>query len=207
MPSVEIYQFDTASVEAGEAFSKTAGAFIQQHHGPVHAFVGRPAQDGSVVFLATQWDTSAVPSEEYASSFVAALGQATSTARLTLTPSESLFGPQGAMSSAVVEIAYNWFPESRTTSEFRDQVLADIQHFDDIFRTEANGGQHWTAKWAEREKDQDALFLLARGYDSMEQYEKSIKTAAFARALPTLVAWKGDHELVRHPPALQRAKC
>lgn len=207
MPSVEIHQFATTSVEAGEALAKAGVAFTQQHPSPAYAFVGRATQDGSIVFLATQWDNSTAPSDEYTSSLVAALGQPTSAARLTLTPAESLFGPHGAMSSAVVEFAYNQFPASRATPEFREQVVADIQHFDDIFRTEAHGGQNWTAKWAEPEIDQNALFLLARGYDTMEQYEQSIKTAAFARALPTLLAWKGEHKLVCYPSAWSCANC
>lgn len=119
------------------------------------------------------------------------------------TLNEPFFGSDGPGTSNVIEFAANYFPRSKFTPEFKKQIEADFLKFDKIcspgLRGSAGLSYGWVAEEAGHEgieEEKAVCFLIVRGWESFEHFQKGTKSKEFEEAAPILFAWEAPHEIV-----------
>lgn len=113
------------------------------------------------------------------------------------------FGPGGPATAKVVEFVLSYFPISRVTPDFQKQVQDDFLKFDEIYRPAAIGSQGWASGWLLEDQTHESLdgekakcFCVMRGWDSMDHFEKSVKSDEYKKAIPLLFAWNAPWKMV-----------
>lgn len=103
----------------------------------------------------------------------------------------------------VVEYVLSYFPVSRITPDFQKKIEEDFQRFEDIFSRGMTGGGDWAFGWVLEDQVHEELngemarcFCVARGWESMEHFQKSVEHDAFKEAMPLLLAWKVPWKMV-----------
>jgi hypothetical protein len=117
----------------------------------------------------------------------------------------SVFQTNGPATSNVVEYVQLWFPASRITADFQHQIEQDFMKFDDLFNSGGpRAGQGSLAYgWVQEEQthadipDEKAkCFFITRGWDAMSDFEQSLQTEAYQKAIPILLAWGAPFKMV-----------
>lgn len=121
--------------------------------------------------------------------------------------SEAAFGPEGPANAKVIEYAESWFPASDVTPEFRRRIEQDFIKFNDIFIQESSGHSGLAFGWGIEEQDHADIggqrarnFLIIRGWNSFDDFKRSVNTDAYKRATPILLQWKAPFEMVSQAP-------
>lgn len=116
---------------------------------------------------------------------------------------QPVLGPAGLASANVVEFVLSYFPISRITPEFQKQVQGDFLKFDEVYSPAATGSRGWASGWLEGEQPHENFngeltkcFLVVRGWDSMKYFETSVKSEAYGKAIPLLLAWNAPWKMV-----------
>ena len=115
----------------------------------------------------------------------------------------SAFETEDLAYAGVVEYVLSYFPVSRITPEFQKKIEEDFQRFEDIFSQGMTGGGGWAFGWVLEDQKHDALngemarcFCVARGWESMEHFKRSVEHDAFKEAMPLLLAWEVPWKMV-----------
>jgi hypothetical protein len=115
----------------------------------------------------------------------------------------SAFGADGLAAAKVVEFVQNYFPASRITPHFAKQVEEDFLRFDDIYSKDAQGNLTLAFGWVLEDQEHENIigekakcFFIARGWESMDHFEQSVKTDAYKKAIPLLFAWNASWKMV-----------
>ena len=211
MPTTEIIQFgvDPATVDA------TIQKAIQALEGVNHpqAFVlGTQIQDKGAIQITSECDDvqdytqyasidTAVEQSSFLGKVRSACGEPQSTFHVALNP--SAFLPGGPAMANVVEYAQSYFPASRVTPEFQKRIEDDFSRFDELFSKGATGWTGLATGWVLEEQEHADLkgekakcFLIARGWESMNDFEQSIKQDAYEEAVQILFAWSVPFKMV-----------
>lgn len=109
----------------------------------------------------------------------------------------SAFEPNEPATANVLEFAQSYFPASRITPDFQAQIEREFSEFNRILCQGAivKGRVGQMVGWVLEEQDHEEIkgekakcFVVMTGWESMEDFEKSIDNDAFKEALPILLA-------------------
>lgn len=208
MPIFEIVQYSSKEGPSLEQLVQ----FAKEANGPTNLVVGKDIKDNTEFQLVVEWgnvtDYQAVVALESYETFTKSLTAACGPPREVLrgASSKSIFGSEGAATSDVLEFARTQFPVARVTAGFEKQLQDDFDKFDDIFKKEAAGGSNWTSGWVLGKQDTvegadgggapSRSFFVLRGYNSEEEFVKSIQTESFKKSIPILLGWNGNSNMV-----------
>lgn len=118
---------------------------------------------------------------------------------------QSAVGPNGPATANVVEFVRNTFAVSRLTPEFQKQIETDFTNFDEIYQKGKPEGQHggWTMGWTVEEVEHPDIknektrsFVIVRGWDKFEYFEKSLQSEYYKQAIGVLFAWNAPYQMV-----------
>ncbi|KFY16410.1 hypothetical protein V492_01348 [Pseudogymnoascus sp. VKM F-4246] len=116
--------------------------------------------------------------------------------------SRSAFGPNGLATAPIVEFVQSYFPASHVTSEFQKQIEEDFVRFDGIYQKGVKGEIGLAYGWVLEEQGHEGIegekakcFLVARGWQSMEYFEKSVQNDAYEEAIPILFGWNAPWKM------------
>ena len=102
--------------------------------------------------------------------------------------------PGETASANVVEMVQNYFPSSRVTSQFQEDVQAAFLQFNETFLSQAVGNIGCSYGWMEGEvkhvgvsEEKARCFVLVRGWRSRDDFKSSTETEAYKKAIPLLL--------------------
>ena len=211
MAVTEIIQFATdASVTDSTVENAVNG--MQGVNIPKQFVIGTHIQDKSAVQVTAEWDNSQDNEGRSSSSektpFIdnlrTSLGRPTSVFHTTFNTG-STFANSGPATSNVIEYVQIWFPVSRITADFQQQIEQDFVKFDEIFnKAGPHAGQGSLAYgWVQEEQthadipnEKAKCFLVTRGWEAMSGFEQSVQTEAYKEAIPILIAWGAPFKMV-----------
>lgn len=211
MPVLEVIQVDTgfSGTEASDERIQKLIQAITKENLSVHFVLGTGCQDKNVVqvIFQRQDDTSSTANEPVSesSSFAKAIGSIYDAPLNTfhVNLDHSVFGTAGPATPKVVEYVLSYFPISRIHPEFQKQVEEDFIKFDEIYSPAAIGNHGWISGWVEEEQHHPdnngelaKCFFVMRGWDSMGHFESSVKSEAYQKAVPLLLAWNAPWKMV-----------
>lgn len=174
-----------------------------------HLALGTRVQDKDTIQITSEWDDiqdyvmlKATP--EY-SSFINGVrgpcGKPDDIFHVSL--DRSAFGPNGPATAQVIEFVQNFFPASRVTADFQKAVEKDFIRFDSIYKKGAKGNLDWASGWVLEEQEHESIegekakcFFIMRGWESMDDFEKSVQNDAYKEAIPILFAWNAPWKMV-----------
>ncbi|KAH8703017.1 hypothetical protein BGW36DRAFT_354456 [Talaromyces proteolyticus] len=172
-----------------------------------HIAFGTKVQENGAQIL-SEWDgaqdgTNPSRIQEY-SSFINSVrssgGELQSLYHVAL--NRSAFGTDGPATGNMIEYVQNYFPASRVTPEFRKRVEDDFLKFDEIYTKEVRVDTSVAYGWVLEEQDHENVkgekarcFLVCRGWESMDHFEQSVKTDAYKKAIPILLAWNAPWKM------------
>ena len=211
MAVTEIVQFDTAGPGSHETIDNAVNA-LQGVKIPKQFVIGTHVQDKSAVQITAEWgdDEGAKSISErlsFTNSLRSSLGKPTKTFHIPFNTS-STFLNSGPATSNTVEYVQIWFPISRTTPAFQQQIERDFIQFDETFN---KAGQHpgqgrLAYGWVQEEQSHPDIpgeaaksFLVTRGWEAMSGFEQSTQTEAYTEAIPILLAWEAPFKMVSPP--------
>lgn len=110
-------------------------------------------------------------------------------------------GSEGSATAPVLEVIANYFPASRVTPDFQQQIQADFEDFDRLCKTMANGdlglSHGWSVDEVDHQGEKSRPFFILRGWQSMQDFENLTAQEKFRQeAIPKLMAWKAPFEMV-----------
>jgi len=161
------------------------------------------------VQVTSQWESLEersrfVNSTEYASfrtQIEEVLGKGHSTFHVDL--NEPILGSDGAATSNVTEFVQVYFASSRVTPELQRHVEAEFVKFDDIVTQEAKGNGGLTFGWVLEDQDHQDVeggrakcFFVARGWESMEDFQRLVQSKAYERAIPFMLGLEAPFKMV-----------
>ena len=121
---------------------------------------------------------------------------------LQITFSTSPFALSGPAAAPIIEYVQSWFPISKVTSAFRQQVERDFINFTHIFKRETKGDVGWSYGWVDGQLEKEDVeggkaigFIIARGWETIEAFRASTATESFKEAIPILYAWGAPHRM------------
>ncbi|PGG96140.1 hypothetical protein AJ80_09870 [Polytolypa hystricis UAMH7299] len=185
-----------------DAIQKAVTALKGVKTPPQHFVIGTQVQDKGVVQITAEWDAVVPPDSatfettpEF-TSFISTVGnffgEPQSISHVIL--NRSAFGKDAPVTTSAVEFVEIYFPTSRVTPEFQKQIDEDFLRFDEIL--DAKGSVSWGTGWVLEEQDYEdikgekaKLFLVARGWESLDNFEQVIKSDGYKEAIPVLLAW------------------
>lgn len=114
-------------------------------------------------------------------------------------PPFSLSGPATA---PIVEYAQSWFPVSDATPAFKQRIEEDFERFTEIFKRESKGdigcGYGWVEEVLEKEDVKGGIatsFIVARGWQTLEDFKMSTSTENYKEAAPILYGWGAPYQM------------
>ena len=112
------------------------------------------------------------------------------------------FAHSGPATAPVVEYAQSWFPRSDATSAFKQRIEQEFEKFTEIFKRESKGdvgcGYGWVEEELEKEEVKDGKatsFIVARGWETLEDFKMSISTDSYKEAAPILYGWGAPYQM------------
>jgi hypothetical protein len=112
------------------------------------------------------------------------------------------FGADNPGSAPVIEYVLIYFANSRITPEFRKRIEIDFAAFDVLAKKGARGDIGVASGWVDESLTHESIqepatgYLVARGWEAMEDFENVLKTVEYAEAIPLLLAWEAPFEMV-----------
>lgn len=176
---------------------------------PQHLTFGTHVQEKGNVQITSEWDdvqdhTNFEATPEYRffiDSVRSSCGKPGDIFHVSL--NRSAFGPNGPATAQVVEFVQNYFPASRATPEFQKKVEGDFVRFDGIYKKGAKGNLDWASGWVLEEQEHESIkgekakcFFIMRGWESMDNFEKSVQNDEYKEAIPILFAWNAPWKMV-----------
>ena len=193
-----------SSAPADNATIQEAIEALRESKRARHESLGTDVKDQTAVQITAEWDDDHqvhLGSSAIVDSVYEYLGQPSSVVHVVL--NQAALGPDGPATASVIEFAANYFPISRITPDFKDQIEADFVRFDKICKTGFKGDSGLSYGWVLEEQNHGnirdenvACFLIIRGWESLQHYQQSVATEAFKEAIPILLAWNAPHEIV-----------
>lgn len=127
---------------------------------------------------------------------------------LTTPFNNPLLTSSGPATSPVTEYVQIFFPVSRLTPDFKSQIESDFDRFDALFNKDSfHPGQGEVAYgWAEEEQSHPDLeeaakcFVVARGWESIRDFEKATQSEGFREGGPILMGWGAPFNMVSTAP-------
>ena len=211
MAVTEIVQFNTEGPVSHDTIDNAVNA-LQRVKTPKQFVIGTHVQDNSAVQITAEWaDEEASKGISDRASFTnslrSSLGAPTNIFHVPFNTG-STFANAGPATSNTVEYVQIWFPVSRTTPAFQQQIERDFIQFDETFN---KAGQHpgqgrLAYGWVQEEQSHPDIpgeaaksFLVTRGWEAMSGFEQSTQTEAYKEAIPILLAWEAPFKMVSPP--------
>lgn len=204
MPVTEIIRFESSPSIEDDAI-REAIETLRESKRARHENLGVEVQQPNAVQITAEWDEDHQVhpgSSSITDSVKPYLGTPRSVFHVTF--NQPAFGPDGAATSSVIEFAANYFPVSRLTPEYMRKIHDDFLEFDRICKEGLKGSGGMSYGWVHEEQDHPSVkdemvkcFLITRGWESFEHFQRSTETEAVKKALPILFAWNAPHEIVR----------
>lgn len=209
MASIEIMQFGAGSLLDAHTPSTTIDDLIKKAveaskgaTNPQHHFaIGSQVDNKDIIQVTSVWDES--QSDVNLGSTLQESSFSKSMQSYHVALDRSAFGTNGPVTANVVEFVQCYFPATRITSEFQNQIERDFSTFDEIFTQGAKGAGSLAWGWVVEEQEHEEIkgemakcFFVARGWESMDFFEQSVKTAAYKEAIPILFAWNAPFKMV-----------
>lgn len=174
-----------------------------------HSVLGTVIQDRNIIQITSEWDhpedSKKIETTSKYKQFLRIIHDVGSQSAVTFRVSLNApaLGSQGPATANVVEYVQSWFPLSRITPEFKRQIQDDFIEFDRIFSQDAAGNLGWVSGWGTEEQKRDDLsgemdkcFFVVRGWETVEQFERSVQTETYKTAIPLLLAWNAPFKMV-----------
>ena len=211
MAVTEIIQFATDAPVTDSAVENAVNG-MQGVNTPKQFVIGTHIQDKSAVQVTAEWDnsqdnegrSSSSEKDPFIDNLRTSLGTPTSVFHTTFNTG-STFANSGPATSNVIEYVQIWFPVSRITTNFQQEIEQDFVKFDEIFnKAGPHAGQGSLAYgWVQEEQthadipnEKAKCFFVTRGWEAMSGFEQSVQTEAYKEAIPILVAWGAPFKMV-----------
>ena len=204
-PSIDAHgsqkTFDDMTQKAVKAF--------QGAKTPQHFVLGKQIQDKTAVQITSEWDgvqdyetLSTTPDfKSFVGSVRSLYGEPQNVFHVAL--DRSALGPDGPATANTVEYVQNYFPASRVTPTFQKQIEDDFLRFGEIFLKGATRPKARAFGWVLEEQEHEDIkdekakcFVVIQGWESMGDFEQSVKTDAFKEAMPIFLGWKAPFTMV-----------
>jgi quinol monooxygenase YgiN len=177
-----------------------------------HFVIGTKVQEPDVIQITSEWNDIQSPVELRASPAFKLLMDSIRKLNNSSLPIVTLVtldrSPFADGIPPLIEYVKVDFPVSSTTPTFQAQIRADFDKFETLFRkrgdAESTGEVGLTIGWAddqesvhqEGDRERVTSFVVVRGWRSMADFEKAVKTEVFKEAIPILLGWGAPFELV-----------
>ncbi|KAH8680060.1 hypothetical protein BGZ60DRAFT_525249 [Tricladium varicosporioides] len=207
MAVTEIIQFSAEPTTVDSTIQRAANS-LKSVEAPRHFVIGTQIQDKGAIQITSVWDGIQDPMDfkntsdfsSYISNLRNSLGDPQVIFHVSL--NRSAFVLDGPATANVVEYVQIWFPASLVTPEFQKQIEEDFLRFDEIYRKDTKGIADAGFGWILEEQRHDTIkderarcFFVARGWESMDHFEKSIKNDAYKESIPILLAWNAPFKM------------
>ena len=204
MTTVQIMQFDIAKQHEAsiEEIIREATTLIQNASSVQSFTIGTELEDKNALQILIQ------DSDPANSTTTTELLNSLSTHSITpsttfhLTFTNTPFTLSDLITAPVVEHAQSWFPLSEATPAFKQRIEQDFDKFTEIFKRESKGDIACGYGWVEEELDNEdvkgkkaASFVVARGWETFEDFKMSTNTESFKEAAPILYGWGAPHRM------------
>ncbi|MCJ1442629.1 MAG: hypothetical protein MMC23_003126 [Stictis urceolatum] len=203
-PSIDLH----APYATANGTIKKAIEALKEAKTPQHFVLGTHVQDKSAVQIISEWanvqdysNFETTPEfESFISSVRGSLGAPSNILHVDL--DRPALGPNGPATANVVEYVQTHFPASQATPEFRKQIEDDFLRFEEAFRNGVKGHLGMALGWVMEEQEHGSIegekakcFFVARGWESMGDFESFMKTEACKKSLPILLGWKAPFNM------------
>lgn len=217
MALVEIIQFRKDATPATQGNQSLTEKAIHEARNvlkdikiPGHVTLGIQVQDPSIFQITSEWNGTLDHEELKANSEHTAFLKSVRSSfaepqnMFRVAFKQPAFGPTGPATANVVEFVQIWFPASRVTPEYQEEIERDFIKFDHICKRAMKGDMGLAFGWVLEEQEHEDIkdekakcFFVARGWESMEYFERLVKDDAYKEAIPLLLAWSAPFKIVR----------
>jgi hypothetical protein len=176
---------------------------------PAHFVIGTNVQNSGGFQVTSEWTHVQSPSElEASTAFISFLDTMSSLDELSSSPVTTLatldHSPFVDDIDPLIEYVTANFPAALVTPMFQTHIEADAARFEEIFRKrgdpqsvgEGKLAIGWSPEWASVSEEKIRSFVLLRGWATMEDFDKSCQTEEFREAVPILMGWNRQFEVV-----------
>jgi hypothetical protein len=180
---------------------------------PARFVVGSKLQDSSIIQVTSEWTEAQSTSDLEASTAFASFADTVnsfnnsspSPVTVLATLDQSPFSKGAA---PIIEYVKTDFSTSTATPAYQTQIEADFARFEQVYRKRGDpqsvGEVGLATGWSQEHdavkedgsKERIRSFVVARGWQSMGDFEKAIQTEIFKEAVPILMGWTAPFQLV-----------